>query len=105
MRKTLITVARMGRSMKRCVKRMVVVLACGARRGRRDRAGCWHHLHSWPRTHQAVDDDAVAWLEAAPNNTEAMIELTQLNDLRDHRPIGRNGHHHVLRLVGYDGSR
>src|SRR6202012_2918718 len=65
----------------------------------------WRDLRSGSGSHKAVDDDAVVCVEAAEDDAQPVIELTELDDLRNNGPIRRDRHDHMLRLIGHDGSR
>src|SRR5205085_8668060 len=103
MTKTDRTVAKIGRSMKKC-DRFIAASRSGLS-GRLDLTRLRRDLAAWPRPHQPIDDDAVGRRETGTDDAQAVVghRAGSHNLLRD-RTVLLHGHHHLARLIGDDGA-
>src|SRR6516162_2092040 len=104
--KMLSTVAKRGRSMKKCVRRMSwtrVLALLFARGGVTDRAALWRDFCSRRRVRNAVDDYLIIRHQAGSNHAQAAVKIANLDLLGHNRAVGRDGHDKVLRLVRQHG--
>src|ERR1700720_3229655 len=103
MTKTDRTVAKIGRSMKKCDRFTAVPRS--RLRGRLDLARLRRDLAAGPGPPQPVDDDAVGRREARADDAEAVIgHRTGTHDLGLDRAVILHGHHHFAGLIGDDGA-
>ena len=105
-RKTLSTVARMGRSMKRCVKRIVPLrypaLPAGSGLIEPSTGATLHPGRTRTRPSMTTRSSAARplWTIAQP-----IVQTAGLDHFRNDRAIRGHGHHDLPRLVGDDGRR
>src|SRR6516164_10468857 len=93
--KTLSTVAKRGRSMKKWVRRMSRTrdLALVSRRGVMDRANLWRDFCPRCRVRNALDDDLIVRREAGPDHPQAAAaKIADLDLLGYNRAVRRDGH-------------
>src|SRR5882724_3973315 len=95
--KALSTVAKRGRSIKKCVRRMFASLVLTA--GITDRAILSDYFRSRRDMSQPFNDDSVARREPGPDHSQTVANLPYFHSLWRDRPVHRNGHNHMLRLV------
>src|SRR5215472_10601488 len=77
--KMLSTVAKRGRSMKKCARRMSLslVLACGG--GVTDRAVLWCDFCARCRVRNAVDNDLIVRRKPGPDHAQAALKIADLD--------------------------
>src|SRR3954467_1031656 len=103
MRKTDRTVAKIGRSTKKCDIFIAAARSMPSRRLDLSRLRC--DLGAWPRPYQPVDDDPVARIEARADDAETVIgHRTRAPRLLLDGAVLFHGHHHLARLIGDDGA-
>src|SRR6516225_3469991 len=102
--KMLSTVAKRGRSIKKCVRRMLrgSVLVVSLRSGVADRALLWCDFCPRSGVWDAVYDDLGIWRQAGPDDAQAAADVADLDFRRDDGAIRRNRHDEVLRLIWED---
>src|SRR3984893_13781732 len=97
------TVAKIGRSTKKCDRFMATAGSVVSRR--LDLSRLRADLGAKPSPHEPVDDDAVARFEAGADDAEAVIgHRTGTNDLLLDGAVLLHGHHQLARLIGDDGA-
>src|SRR4051795_9968798 len=96
------TVAKIGRSTKKC-DRFMTVRSMPSRR--LDLSRLRRDLAAGPRSHEPVDDNPVARLETRADDPEAILgHWPRTHDLWLNRAVVFHGHHHLTRLIGDDGA-
>src|SRR6266446_8755407 len=103
MRNTDRTVAKIGRSTKKCDRFTGTTRSLPSRSF--DLSWLRRHLAAGTRPHQPVDDDAVARFEARADDAQAVIgHWTRTHDLWLDGAVLLHGHHQLARLIGDDGA-
>src|ERR1700730_4476508 len=103
MTKTDRTVAKIGRSTKKCDR---FTATAGSMLSRRlDLSRLRADLGARPRPHAPVDDHAVARFEAGADDAEAIVgHWPRTHDLWLDCAVLLHGHHHLARLIGHYGA-
>src|SRR6267142_578573 len=101
--KALSTVAKRGRSIKKCVRRMVW-LSLVLPTGRTDRAILSGYFGSRRDVRQSFHNDSVARCEPGSDHSQTVANLSYFHSLCRDCPVRRDRHDHVLRLVRQHGS-
>src|SRR3984893_7233722 len=103
MTKTDRTVAKIGRSTKKCDR---FTATAGSMLSRRlDLSRLRADLGARPRPHEPVDDHAVARFEAGADDAEAIVgHWPRTHDLWLDCAVLLHGHHHLARLIGHYGA-
>src|SRR5438132_5859199 len=103
MTKTDRTVAKIGRSTKKCDIFIAVVRSMPS--GCLDLTRLRRDFAARPRPYQSVDDDPVGRRKAGADDAEAVIgHRTGTHDLWLDCAVLLHGHHHLARLIGDDGA-
>src|SRR5262245_59248892 len=103
MTKTERTVAKIGRSTKKCD--MFIAVAGSMSSRRLDLSGLRRDLAAGPRPHEPVDDNPVARLKTRADDAKAILSHGPwTHDFRLDSAVVFHGHHHLARLIGDDGA-
>src|SRR5262245_10036744 len=96
------TVAKIGRSTKKCDRFMAVVRSMPGRR--LDLSRLRRNLAAGPRSHEPVDDNPVARIETRADDPKAILgHWPRTHDLWLDRAVVFHRHHHLARLIREDG--
>src|SRR5262249_11405647 len=95
------TVAKRGRSIKKCVRRMLKgsVLVVALRSGVADRAVLWRDFRPRSGVWDAVYDHLVIWRQAGPDDTQAAADVADLDLLGRDGGVRCDGHDEVPGLI------
>src|SRR5258705_2304933 len=103
------TAAKIGRSMKKWVRRIRGSRSIGvdSRAGGRCRSGARllrRNLCAWPRPHQAVDDDVVVGPQTLGDDAQAVDDRPERDVFRPGDVLGVDDQHELAHLFGPDGG-
>ena len=93
------TIAKRGRSMKKCARRMFFTSSCRLHARRSDRAVLSRDLGSSSGVEQSVDNHSVIRRESRPNHSQTALKVPNFDLFRYYRPVRRNRQDGMLGLV------
>src|SRR5215469_12126277 len=83
------TIAKRGRSMKKCARRMFLLLPVAPDR-RRDRAVSSRDLGAFSGVEQSANNHAVVGRESRPDHSQSALKVPDFHLFRHYRPVHRN---------------
>src|SRR5689334_14028933 len=92
------TIAKRGRSMKKCARRIFSLLPVRPARTR-DRAVLSRDLGASSGVEQSANDHAVVRRESRPDHSQTVLKVSDFHLFRHYRPVRRNRWHGMFGLV------